>query len=52
MKYYLKGQWEKAKLMFEKTRDMLPGKIDGPSCQCLRVMEEHQFKAPDSWKGY
>ena len=38
--------------MFEKTRDMLPGKSDGPSRQCLKVMSEHGFQAPTSWKGY
>jgi len=31
MDLYIKGQWQAAKPIFEKTRDMLPGKTDGPS---------------------
>ena len=36
----------------EKTKNMLPGKIDGPSCNILNVMGEHNFKCPANWRGY
>ena len=46
------GNWEKAKVIMEKTKNMLPGKIDGPSCNILNVMAEHNFKCPANWRGY
>ena len=52
MVYYLKGQWEKARKKFEKTKFMIPNKVDGPSCQCLKLMSNYGFMVPSNWKGY
>ena len=61
---YISGQWDKAAEVLKVTARGMMGRkedatggevaaaIDGPSMSLLRVMEEHDFKAPTNWKGY
>ncbi len=48
---YIAGDWATAKEVFDETLRLTKGK-DGPSKQLLGYMGEHEFKAPENWKGY
>lgn len=58
--HYIKGDWDKAKVVFEKTvvlhninyhKTYLPNQRDGPSNTLLRVITEEPF-LKNNWKGY
>ncbi|CAD8045835.1 unnamed protein product [Paramecium sonneborni] len=50
--YYIKGQWDKAQSIFQKTLCMIPEHKDGPSNTLLDVIHTNSAKAPHDWKGY
>lgn len=50
--YYLKGDWNNAKKIFEKTQNFIPNHKDGPSITLLDVIKNNNGKAPDSWNGF
>jgi len=47
---YTKGNWQDAKEQLEKCLEVRPG--DKPALHIMKVMEEHKFQSPPSWKGY
>ena len=48
---YAEGNWNLAKKIL-KSVPMLKKMPDLPSENLIKVMEEHNFKAPDDWQGY
>lgn len=48
---YIEGRWEEARRKLEKVEN-IRGAPDGPSLSLLRVMREHNFKAPHDWEGW
>ena len=50
-KDYIEGRWEGAKSKLELVED-IKGAPDGPSLCLLRIMQEHNFKAPADWDGW
>jgi len=51
IKEYIKGDWPKARDIFQETLKMSGGK-DGPSLVLIAVMDEHGGGAPSDWHGY
>lgn len=47
---YTKGNWQEAKEQLEKCLEQVPD--DKPALHILKVMGEHSFQSPPSWKGY
>ena len=47
---YLEGEWETSKTFLLRSLDMKEN--DGPAKSLLRVLEAHDYKAPEDWKGY
>lgn len=48
---YSQGEWQVARRMLRKTKDML-GIEDGPSAALLKFMEKpHNFQSPENWQG-
>mmetsp|Transcript_3356 Transcript_3356/g.3959 ORF Transcript_3356/g.3959 Transcript_3356/m.3959 type:complete len:579 (+) Transcript_3356:944-2680(+) len=50
-KDYIDGRWEDAREKLE-LMESIRGSPDGPSLSLLRVMKEHNFKAPADWDGW
>jgi class 3 adenylate cyclase len=48
---YIEGRWEEARVKLEQMEE-IRGTPDGPSLSLLRVMREHNFKAPADWEGW
>ena len=48
---YFDGNWSDAKQKLE-TMEEIRGRPDGPSLCLLRVMQEHNFRAPADWEGW
>lgn len=48
---YHEGRWLDAKIKLEEM-ESIRGSPDGPSLSLLRVMQEHNFKAPPDWEGW
>lgn len=48
---YIEGKWESARAKLEKIESIREGP-DGPTLSLLRVMHEHNFKAPADWEGW
>lgn len=48
---YTTGNWSDARNKLEKMED-IRGSPDGPSLSLLRVMQEHNFRAPADWEGW
>jgi class 3 adenylate cyclase len=47
---YSKGNWQEAKVLMQACLEIVPD--DKPGLHIMKVMEEHKFHAPPSWKGY
>ncbi|CAD8077335.1 unnamed protein product [Paramecium sonneborni] len=47
---YLLGNWKEAQMWFEKAK--LLKSNDGPISTLTAVMNEYNFKAPNTWKGF
>lgn len=47
---YIEGDWQKAKKELQTCQEMIPE--DGPTKVLQKVMQEYDFNAPDTWKGY
>lgn len=61
MKYYIQGNWTRAKLYFEKTevffaisiqKNTIEDYSDGPSKSILEFMHKYNYKCPRTWRGY
>ena len=50
-KDYTEGRWEDAREKLEEMEN-IRGCPDGPSLSLLRVMREHNFRAPADWEGW
>lgn len=48
---YARGDWDLARKVL-KTVPMLKKMPDLPSENLIKVMAEHDFKAPEDWPGY
>lgn len=48
---YVKGDWQKARDIFEQTLKMSSGE-DGPSKFLISIIDENQGAAPEGWPGY
>ena len=48
---YIEGNWNLANKIL-KSVQMLKKMPDGPSESLMKVMKEHDFKAPEDWPGY
>ena len=48
---YIEGNWHLANKIL-KSVQMLKKMPDGPSESLMKVMKEHDFKAPEDWPGY
>jgi len=48
---YIEGNWHLANKIL-KSVHMLKKMPDGPSESLMKVMKEHDFKAPEDWPGY
>jgi len=48
--HYLAGDWPKAQEELESLLEKKPK--DGPSLSLLKVLEKHNFKAPNDWRGF
>lgn len=49
--YYIEGNWDSAREILEKMEE-IRGTADGPSMSLIRVMQEHNYKAPADWEGW
>ena len=49
LRFYLQGNWPKARQLFEEALDK---EQDNPTRCLLDFMEENDFEAPKTWKGY
>jgi hypothetical protein len=47
---YTKGNWHEAKELMDQCLQVVPD--DKPALHILKVMGEHNFQSPASWKGY
>ena len=47
---YFKGNWHEAKELLKACLELIPD--DKPGLHIWKVMEEHKFVSPPSWKGY
>lgn len=50
-KDYTQGNWMESKRKLEEM-EAIRGSPDGPSLSLLRVMQEHNFRAPADWEGW
>jgi class 3 adenylate cyclase len=51
IKYYIEGNWSKAKDMLRRTSDMA-GDKDGPTNYLRKYIKDHRDTAPKGWRGY
>jgi hypothetical protein len=49
--FYLAGDWQKAKTLFEHVLNDLK-QDDGPTKTLYHFIKQHDFQAPQDWKGY
>lgn len=48
--HYLSGEWTEARKVFKECQKLRPA--DGPCKTLLGIINEHNGKAPERWKGF